>query len=342
MTTLILTWAWQSSAVAGVVLVIAAASGRRRTGWREAMLVAAALKFLVPPIVLPLPAIFPAPSFTDPSVVASAAARGPTAVVGAIYGAGACIVLLMLVISQRRAHRLVAGARCADAAMLERTATLAARVGLRRRVDLRISSAAAAPFAASVFRPVVVVPARMLASMTAGEIDAVIVHELAHHVRGHVVSNWIRGLLCAAWWWNPLAWKVSAALRSVHEDVSDDAVLRWSGLDADRYCDVLLRAARSAPAPSIVPALADRAHPRGARLRRLIDGATAPAPRWQVWALAIVLAALILPSRAPIRDRAKGSAADIIYRDVYSAISAGGAPAEVAARIAGRVSQRHR
>jgi hypothetical protein len=91
-----------------------------------------------------------------------------------------------------------------------------------------------------------------------------------------------------------------------------------------------------------VPALADRAHPLAARVRRLIDGATAPAPRWQVWALAIVLAALILPSRAPIRERANGRAADIIYRDLYSAMSSGGVPAEVAARIAGRVSQRHR
>ena len=205
-------------------------------------------------------------------------------------------------------------------------------------MSILISDAAVAPFAAGIVRTVVVIPGVLQASMTDAEIDAVLVHELAHHARGHVAISWIRAVLCAAWWWNPLAWRTSSALRRVQEDVCDDAVVRWSGLDVDRYCDALMRAARLAASPAIVPALAERAHPLARRLRRLIDGAHAPAPRWQVWTMAVVLAMFVLPARAPGPVDPASPAAAIVYRDVYDAIVKGGAPEAVAARIAGRVA----
>ena len=126
------------------------------------------------------------------------------------------------------------------------------------------------------------VPARLLASLSPHELDAVLLHEIAHHRRGHIASGWVRAAVCAAWWWNPLAWMVGRALRHTQEEVCDDLVIERAGMAADRYCDVLVHAASVASTPAGAAAFAQALHPLGRRVKRLLEGAPARASAWQV------------------------------------------------------------
>jgi len=75
----------------------------------------------------------------------------------------------------------------------------------------------------------------MFTSLRPVEIDAVLLHEIAHHHPRHILFAWLRLAACAVWWWNPLAWAVGARLRHTHEEVCDDLVVSRGGVPAEIY-----------------------------------------------------------------------------------------------------------
>ena len=128
----------------------------------------------------------------------------------ALYLAGAMAVIVVALAGQRRLLRVLRSATHAEAGLQARAVSLAASIGCRGTITLQQCDRIAAPIAVGVFRRRIVIPSRLLSSLSAAELDAVLLHEIAHHRRGHIASGWVRAAVCAAWWWNPLAWMVGA------------------------------------------------------------------------------------------------------------------------------------
>ena len=182
--------AWQSTAVAVAALALTRIARRAPAAIRQAILAVALLKFLTPPL-----AIFPGSVFAllpnaAPSeataIAVDGAAPGSAAwglLLLAAYLAGALIVSAVVAVSMVRVARLRRGARTASGTTLRLAASLAERIGLRRAVSIVVSDAFAAPMAVGVLRPAVLVPGTLEASLDAGELRAIIAHELAHHRR---------------------------------------------------------------------------------------------------------------------------------------------------------------
>ena len=294
-------WMVQSTIVALAILAATRALGGRAAVLREALLLVALAKFAIPPALLPFGFLFDAPV---PSAAAGAAAGAaplaPAAAplllgVAALYLAGVMAVIVVALAGQRRLLRVLRSATHADAGLQARAVSLAASIGCRRTITVQRSDRIAAPIAVGVFRRRIVIPARLLASLSADEIDAVLLHEIAHHRRWHIAAGWIRAAVCAAWWWNPLAWMIGRALRHTQEEVCDDLVIERAGMAADRYCDVLVHAASVASTPAGAAAFAQALHPLGRRVKRLLDGAPARASAWQVWTTAALVGCAALP-----------------------------------------------
>jgi len=57
---------------------------------------------------------------------------------------------------------------------------LSHRIGLRRRIELRSTDRTDSPFTAGWRRPVIVVPLATLAGLPADQLEAIMLHELAH------------------------------------------------------------------------------------------------------------------------------------------------------------------
>jgi Zn-dependent protease with chaperone function len=163
-----------------------------------------------------------------------------------------------------------------------------------RRVDVRVvrvlvsSELTTAPFAAGVFAPFVLLPRRLVTALAPAELQAVILHELAHIARFDAV------LLCVLEGFERVFWYVpglSAAVDRVFEHLerrADDSALA-AGVAASDLARALLTAAELSrePTPLRQLGMAGSSSVLKSRLERLLEttparasgGAGSSAPR---------------------------------------------------------------
>ncbi len=174
------------------------------------------------------------------------------------------------------------------------------RLKFRRKIDFRVSDKVDSPIAFGIFKPVIMLPYGFLERLSEKEQDAILAHELAHHVRKDTLVNWLQLLLTAVWWFNPVVWILNHEIRKIREDCCDDLLLLNGIASNDEYCETLLRAAAVQTRPVCLAAsvgLAEPMHPLGGRIRRIMDRTLFRTARLSHIGLAIIviLACAILP-----------------------------------------------
>lgn len=235
-----------------------------------------------------------APSVAVTSVTAPDAADGlasrllsPGALAGlalSIWLAGVLVLLARLVLAWVRIARITARAarRGVEARLARRGLVLARRQGVQRRIRVLFSAEMRVPVTWGIFRPVVLLPAES-ASWSAGHLDAVLLHELAHVRRWDYLTHLLCEAVRALYWPNPLCWLAHRRARMERERACDDAVLRY-GTPSTDYARLLLSLARGLSAGPVARAAVAMARPSmlRARINGVLDGAldrrpTAPA-----------------------------------------------------------------
>lgn len=117
------------------------------------------------------------------------------------------------------------------------------RIGLRTDVRLRLTHTIAEPALAGFWKPVVLVPTGLAGQLSAEELEAVILHELAHAKRR---DNWTAAFTHAVscvFWFYPLSWWIEKRLRIERELACDEMVI-CSGTAAEDYVAGILKACR--------------------------------------------------------------------------------------------------
>jgi beta-lactamase regulating signal transducer with metallopeptidase domain len=131
--------------------------------------------------------------------------------------------------------------------------SLAHEAGVRKPVEVRLHDGIAAPATCGVRRHMILFPAD--ASTWAYEdVRRAAIHEVEHVRRGDCFINAFIRVICAVYWFHPLAWIAWRRLGLEAEHASDDAVLR--GADATVYADQLVALAGRLPARTRHPLLA--------------------------------------------------------------------------------------
>ncbi len=184
---------------------------------------------------------------TDDSARASAA---PTATATAAPAKAAIAALVYLsIVALIGAARLIAYARFARRARTYAVAdesvhgmVIAAcrTLGVRRLPDVRISPDAPAPFVFGFINPMLVLSPRQL--VRPDELEAVILHEVAHLRRGDLFVRsvqWLAGTLL--FFWPVVAW-VNRRIDLARETACDEWALRHGRLSAGAYARCLLSA----------------------------------------------------------------------------------------------------
>ena len=110
---------------------------------------------------------------------------------------------------------------------------------------IRVSRYAPAPIAFKLIAPTIVLPAITIEKLDEEDLSAVLAHEVAHLRRHDPLVNIIQILLLGIWWFHPLYWLLTRQLRRTREECCDDLVLARQVTQDDRYCQVLLDAARA-------------------------------------------------------------------------------------------------
>jgi beta-lactamase regulating signal transducer with metallopeptidase domain/uncharacterized coiled-coil DUF342 family protein len=140
----------------------------------------------------------------------------------AAWSAGALLLALRLLLGCRWVGRLRSRARLPNSFWQGRFDELAVRVGLRAPVPLRLSDTLESPVAAGWWRPVVLVPAALVASMLVELLEALLAHELAHVRRRDYLVNLLQGAVETLLFYHPVVWWLSRRVRIEREQIADD------------------------------------------------------------------------------------------------------------------------
>lgn len=116
------------------------------------------------------------------------------------------------------------------------------RLGISRRIELRISDEVKSPVSFGLWRPQVMLPSHAQ-TWPASILQDALVHELSHIKRLDWLSMLLSYLIVSLFWFNPLAW---LALRKLNEEAEYccDAAVVYDGRSTTDYAESLLSVAR--------------------------------------------------------------------------------------------------
>ncbi len=141
----------------------------------------------------------------------------------ALYAGGVCLMIARLLRGMWLNHRLVRGSQSLASHPLKLAMeTLAARWRLRLLPRLAVASEVAMPCVMGLVRPTIVFPLAALNSLSPGELEMILAHELAHVRRRDLWAHLLQRLAEAVLFFNPGAWYVSRRISLLREYCCDE------------------------------------------------------------------------------------------------------------------------
>lgn len=156
----------------------------------------------------------------------------------------------------------------------ERLNALAGNMRISRAVTLLESGLAGVPVVIGHLRPMILMPVGLLTGLPAGQIESILLHELAHIRRYDYLVNLLETSIEGLLFYHPMVWWISGVMRTEREHCCDDLAVSLSG-DPREYASALatLEERRWDAAQ---PALAATGGNLVKRIRRLILPAEGP------------------------------------------------------------------
>jgi parallel beta-helix repeat protein len=106
---------------------------------------------------------------------------------------------------------------------------VAERLQWRRAPALYLSPLTPVPLSLGLIQPAVVLPADMAPRMEEIQLEAILVHEMAHLIRRDLWVGLAQRLALVVFWWNPLVRRVAHGISALAEDLCDNYVVRAQG-----------------------------------------------------------------------------------------------------------------
>lgn len=111
---------------------------------------------------------------------------------------------------------------------MNRFTVLKEQLGIRQVVAFMESPLAAVPCVAGFLRPIILVPAGLLTNLPPDQIDAILLHELAHIKRRDFIINLLQTFVETLFFFNPALLWMSSIIREQRENCCDDLALSIS------------------------------------------------------------------------------------------------------------------
>jgi GWxTD domain-containing protein len=219
---------------------------------------------------LPALQLAPAPPGDDRSRLDALRESAPPAWLVPVWMGGVSVFYCYSLIAWMAATRLKKrGAFPAPIEWQDRLAELVDQLGLRRPVALLESCLTDVPVVIGYLRPVILMPVGVLAGLTAGQVEAILIHELAHIRRYDYLVNVLQTLVEGMLFYHPAVWWAGSVMRTEREHCCDDVVVAQQG-DACGYAATLARLELSRGAVR-EPALAATGGNLMKRIHRLME-----------------------------------------------------------------------
>jgi beta-lactamase regulating signal transducer with metallopeptidase domain len=152
-----------------------------------------------------------------------------------------CFLAAKLVIAYRYVH-FISGKRLKNPTVeLQLFASKVAReIGIRKKIGVWISHHIDVPATIGFIKPVILIPLASINNLSANQLEAIILHELAHIKRNDYFTNLIISAIETILFFNPFVVLLSNIIKRERENCCDDFVLQYR-YDPHSYASALLR-----------------------------------------------------------------------------------------------------
>jgi GWxTD domain-containing protein len=113
----------------------------------------------------------------------------------------------------------------APEAWLQKLNRIRSQMSVARTVVLLESSRTQIPIVIGYARPAILLPVGLLTGMPAGQIEMILMHELAHIRRADYLFNMLQTVVESIMFYNPAVWWISNVIRTERENCCDDIVI---------------------------------------------------------------------------------------------------------------------
>jgi beta-lactamase regulating signal transducer with metallopeptidase domain len=149
---------------------------------------------------------------------------------------------------------------------------LARKLQLKRPVAILESLRIQTPLVIGHFKPLVLVPAGLLAGLSIDQVEAILAHELAHVYRRDYLLNLIQTLIEVVFYFNPGVWWISSCIRVEREYCCDDIAVALCNNNKLEYAKALVSIKEMSPGftPSLAMAALRRKKHLLTRVQRIL------------------------------------------------------------------------
>ncbi|MCR8561244.1 M56 family metallopeptidase [Mucilaginibacter sp. BJC16-A38] len=109
-----------------------------------------------------------------------------------------------------------------------RVQQLAQSLGISRMVNIAESGIAKVPMVIGHLKPLILIPVGLLTAIPTDEIEAILIHELAHIRRSDYLVNILQSLMEIVFFFNPAVLWISALIKTERENCCDDIAVAQS------------------------------------------------------------------------------------------------------------------
>ncbi len=172
-----------------------------------------------------------------------------------VYVTGILIVASFSFFSYRKIYRLKKHSTLLPENWSRIVSQLVRRTQLSSSLPVRMSEHIDIPLVVGFLKPVVLLPAAMLFSMTTEQVESIVMHELYHIRRRDHVINMIQHLFEILFFYHPAIWWIGKKVREAREESVDEWVVGQIARPAD-YAQALLHIEQSRAASMPQPMVA--------------------------------------------------------------------------------------
>jgi bla regulator protein BlaR1 len=147
---------------------------------------------------------------------------------------------------------------------------IAEQLGIKKEIRIYLSEAITTPMTIGFLKPIILVPVASINHLSTEQLEAVLLHELAHIKRYDYVVNMVLSVVEISLFFNPFTQLLSKSIRKERENSCDDWVLQFQ-YNATEYAEALLRIAYLQSAPVFAMAAAGKKNDLLVRVKRMIE-----------------------------------------------------------------------
>lgn len=99
---------------------------------------------------------------------------------------------------------------------------LGEKLRLSKKYIVRFSNTVTSPMVIGFFKPVILLPIKLITRLPEKQIEAILIHELAHIKRNDYLINIIQIIMEVVFFYHPAIWSISSRIRTERENCCDD------------------------------------------------------------------------------------------------------------------------